>query len=217
MPVSNAGVLTASIPAGTTFASATGGGTSSGNTVTWNVGTVAAGGTARYSYTVTVGAGVVDGTLLQAKSQFLDGSTSLVRATTSTEVKAISPLTLTATATPDPVPASSALSYTYTVKNVSANALTNLTLSSITRSGATAIVSQISGGGGCPTVNSSSCAPGVTVSWPSFSLAAGATLTFTMGAQSSAGQANGALIHNQATVNYTGGSVTQGRDVAVHQ
>src|SRR5437899_3161537 len=62
---SNAGTVSATnvslsdfVPSNTTFQSATGGGTLTGNLVTWNIGTVAAGGSGSRQFTVTVQSGV---------------------------------------------------------------------------------------------------------------------------------------------------------------
>jgi uncharacterized repeat protein (TIGR01451 family) len=49
-------VITDTVPAGTTFVSATDGGTEAGGVVTWNIGTVAAGASGSVSFTVTVDA-----------------------------------------------------------------------------------------------------------------------------------------------------------------
>ncbi|HKN47703.1 MAG TPA: isopeptide-forming domain-containing fimbrial protein, partial [Candidatus Polarisedimenticolia bacterium] len=52
------------VPSNTTFVSATGGGTLSGNLVSWNIGTVAAGGSGSRQFTVTVNAGVAAGVII---------------------------------------------------------------------------------------------------------------------------------------------------------
>jgi uncharacterized repeat protein (TIGR01451 family) len=216
LPLSAAGAVTATIPVGASFVSATGAGTASGNVVTWNLGAVAAGGSTRLSYTVSVGASLASGAALQAKAEVLDGTKSLARSLVATEVKAASPLTLTVSAAPDPVVAYGILSYTISVNNVSGSALNNVLLTDVTQNGATALVAQITGGGGCPTVNSSYCAAGVIVSWPAFSLAAGASMSFTVGVQVANGTVDGTLIHNLAQVSSVGGTVSQGRDAVVH-
>ncbi len=57
-------VVTATVPAGTTFVSATSGGTLSGNTITWNIGSLAGGSSVTPSFVVTVDSGTPDATVL---------------------------------------------------------------------------------------------------------------------------------------------------------
>src|SRR5207249_9519 len=52
------------VPTSTTFQSATGGGTLTGGVVTWNIGSIAAGGSGSRQFTVTINAGVVAGTII---------------------------------------------------------------------------------------------------------------------------------------------------------
>src|SRR5207249_10424397 len=52
------------VPSNTTFQSATGGGTLTGNLVTWNIGTIAAGGSGSRQFTVTVNTGVPSVTVI---------------------------------------------------------------------------------------------------------------------------------------------------------
>jgi uncharacterized repeat protein (TIGR01451 family) len=60
-------VVTATLPADTTFASATGGGSFNGtNLVTWSVGSLPAGASGSASFTVNVAAPLLDGTILKS-------------------------------------------------------------------------------------------------------------------------------------------------------
>src|SRR5437773_1636504 len=52
------------VPSDTTFQSATGGGTLTGNLVTWSIGTIAAGGSGSRQFTVTVNSGVASGVII---------------------------------------------------------------------------------------------------------------------------------------------------------
>jgi len=52
------------VPSNTTFQSATGGGTLTGNLVSWSIGTIAAGGSGSRQFTVTVNAGVAAGVII---------------------------------------------------------------------------------------------------------------------------------------------------------
>ena len=217
LPVSAAGVLSVATPVGTTFVSASAGGTASGGTVQWSIGSVDAGATQHYSFTVAVGAVLGDGTVLRSLAQLLDGTASLARAMTGTEVRVASPLTLTTTVTPDPGAPLGLLTYVLIATNTGTTALANLVLTDVTRNGATATVSEITGGGGCPSINSAVCAPGVIVSWPAFTLAPGQMQTVSLTSQVANGTPNGTLIHNAATLTYPGGTISQSRDVSVHQ
>ena len=66
-------MLTAPIPEGTSFVSATGGGTESGGTVTWNVGLLGVGNSKQVRLTVLVAAGLVDGELIKARAELDSG------------------------------------------------------------------------------------------------------------------------------------------------
>ena len=60
--------ITDAVPANTTFASATGGGTLSGGVVTWNIGDLDIDAGGSVTFTVTVNAGVADGTVITNSS-----------------------------------------------------------------------------------------------------------------------------------------------------
>jgi uncharacterized repeat protein (TIGR01451 family) len=214
LPLSTAGVLSATVPVGTTFASATGGGTSANGIVSWNVGSVNPGAAQHYTFTVTVGSTLADGTVLESKARMLDGTTSLARATTSTEVKATTPLTLQVTVTPDPVAPAGLITYTLVITNTSASTLTNVILIDSTRNAATTLIADSTG---APTCNGAgSCGPGIIVTWPAFTLTAGQQQTVTMTSQVASGTPNGTIIHNEATLSYVGGSIVKETDVTSH-
>ncbi len=112
-------VVTDTVPAGTTFVSADGGGVEAAGTVTWNVGTLADGDaatihvtvhvdparTADISNTATVGSGVVDP----------DASDDTATETTSVQTRA--DLSITKSDSADPVVAGTDLTYTLVVTN----------------------------------------------------------------------------------------------------
>ena len=212
-PLSAAGVLAATIPTGTTFVSATGGGTVSGSTVQWSLGSIDAGATGRYTYTVTVGSGLGDGTVLEATSQILDGTASLARAAANTTVNAAAALKLTLIANPDPAAPLGLVNYKIRLSNTGDSTLTNVVLKEATQNNANTIVSEISGGGGCS--NTAACGPGVVITWPAFTLAPGQTQTILFTNQIASGTADGTLVHNTVSVAYSGGAVTQSMDLAV--
>jgi len=211
LPLSSAGVLTATLPAGTTFVSASTGGTSVNGKVQWNAGSVNPGGNQRYSYTVSVGS-LADGTVLVPFVELLDGYASLVRASTQTEVRATLPLRLTMIADPDPTAANSGLYYEYKITNTSSSTLTNVTLSEQTFFNATMYPAYSTGGGGCGGGN---CGPSAIVNWPAFTLTAGQTQTIWMTSGVSSLAPSGALIHNNAILSYAGGALQAALDVPV--
>jgi len=125
----------------------------------------APGAAQRFSYTVTVGNAVPDGTVLQATAQAQDGAASLVRAQATTEVRAAVPLVLTVSANPDPIApannvidANGLMTYEYRVSNLGNATVSNVVLSHLARNDATAFLSSSTGG---PTCGSAQiCFPG---------------------------------------------------------
>jgi uncharacterized repeat protein (TIGR01451 family) len=91
LPSSNAGTLTASLPGGVSFMSASGSGTRVDNEVHWNIGSVTAGGSQLYTYTVLVDDTLVNGTLLPSHAQAVDDAVILTRAAVTTQVQTASP------------------------------------------------------------------------------------------------------------------------------
>ncbi len=65
--------LTMSIPDGTSFLKATGGGTESGGSVTWNIGTVGVGASGQVRLTVMPDANLADGSVLEAEAELDPG------------------------------------------------------------------------------------------------------------------------------------------------
>jgi uncharacterized repeat protein (TIGR01451 family) len=112
-------VVTDSIPAGATFASATGGGVLAGNIVTWNLGNLAAGASGSVTLTVNLPANTA-----YSNEAELDYKVSLTPksvmsntvATTKTGVP-IADVSVTVTDAPDPVGSGGTLSYAVSVSN----------------------------------------------------------------------------------------------------
>jgi uncharacterized repeat protein (TIGR01451 family) len=216
LPVSDAAVLTASVPVGTTFVSASNGGTAANGIVTWNVGAVNPGGNQHYSFAVAVGTMVSDGVILQSTVQLLDGAASLARATTDTEVRAASSLKVTVAPNADPVVPGGALAYEVKVSNLGTATLSNLTLWDQTQNSATGVLAYSVGGASCPNTGVvGQCAPGLFFVWPAFSLAPGQTQTVVMTSLVGTGAANGTVIRNHVLLGYPGGTVSQRNDVVV--
>ena len=214
LPLSAAGVLTATIPTGTTLVSASTGSTTNGSLVQWNVGSVDAGGSRRFTYSVAAGAALPDGAVLLAHADLLDGTVSQVRAATATEIRAASPVRVTMIANPDPIVAAGFVNYEIKISNTTGGTLTNIVLTEQTLNGAQTLAPEITSGGGCS--NSSACVAGVIVTWPAFTLAAGQTQTVTFLNQVLGTTGNGTLIRSAASVAYPGGTVSQNTDLMVN-
>jgi len=93
------------LPAGTSFVSATGGGTASGGEVSWSLGTLDAGALGQQVVEVTVDGGVANGTLLESEaviSGIVDFVPTERRATSSAYVAPSTPLSLVLAVKPLP-------------------------------------------------------------------------------------------------------------------
>lgn len=112
-------VVTDQVPAGTTFLSATDGGTFGGGVVTWNLGTLAPGAQRTVQLLVTVDAPVPDGTTITNANYQADSTeTPPVSGPPVTVVVDSRPLlTITKTAAPDPVEAGDTITYTLSYLN----------------------------------------------------------------------------------------------------
>ena len=221
LPFSGNGVVTATLPAGTSFVSASGGGMQVGNEVQWNIGSVAAGSSQRYSYTVAVDNGLDDATVLQSEAQIWGGSESRARAMATAEVQAASPLRFSMTAGPDPVVRGGRITYRLQVSNVGSSTLTDVVLQSLipdVNGHIQASKGWITGGGTCP---GAFCNAGEVITWPTFVLAPGQTRTVLfdvlVNTSRSTEVPDGTVVHNAATVTYSGGSSSIERDVVVDQ
>ena len=107
------------LPAGTTFVSATGGGTLSAGTVTWDLGDLASGGSTSVDLVVHVDPSrttdLTDTATVATTSNDTDGSNDSDTETTSLDTSAH--LSIVKTASPDPVGVNEALTYTLAVAN----------------------------------------------------------------------------------------------------
>jgi uncharacterized repeat protein (TIGR01451 family) len=157
------------LPAGTTFVAASDGGVLVGDEVQWTIGNLPGGASGRRQATVTVGAGVAQGTLLVVDSAVIRGTGALPeegRAVAATSVRANAPMPLAIEVNPDPVRQNARLPTEIAVTNISAAAL-SITLRARVPDGVGAFPpSLITGGGtGCgnpPTA--SACDPGELIS-----------------------------------------------------
>jgi len=209
LPASGNGILTATVPAGTTFVSATNGGTFSNGVVQWNPGSVEPSGNLRYSYTVSVGSGVAPATVLLASAQLLDANDILVRAETSSEVKASLPLRLTVSVNADPAVSGEIVTYEYRISNLGNTSLSNVVMTDLTLSnfGASVVPGVGSCGGVFSHLDQRLCA------FTTASIGAGQTVTWVV-TRTASGHA-GALVHSDLFVSFAGGLLTRGVDVVI--
>jgi uncharacterized repeat protein (TIGR01451 family) len=218
LPLSAAGVLTAVVPQGTMFISASGGGTAANGIVQWNVGAVNPGAVQHYTFTVGVASVISDGMPLQSTAQLLDGGTSLGRAMTDVEVKAASPLKLAVSVTPNPAAPSAQVTYTLTVTNTGSDSFTNVALTDVTLNNGTALLAASTGSPTCPgTGVSGQCAPRLFLTWPAFALGPGAVQVFSATIQVASNTPDGTEIGNVARLDYPGGSVFRSGFISIHR
>jgi hypothetical protein len=119
--------LTATVPAGTSFLSASDGGSESGGLVTWALATLDAGEEGSRSFTVSVGGGLPDGSVLESDARVASAAGE-ARASAATRVEAAGPLDLSLAVTPARILPGEALDAAVTVENTGGVALTNVTV-----------------------------------------------------------------------------------------
>ena len=122
-PGATATSMVFTVPTGTTFVSATGGGLLSGGTVQWDLGTVAPGFSDQRQFTVKVADSAVPGSLLVAQAQLLNSGNqqSLVREVSTSLVASSSPLTVSLVGSPDPAAPGGTVIFKLFVSNNSTN------------------------------------------------------------------------------------------------
>lgn len=192
-------VFTETLPTGTTAVSLTG---PAGWTCTvatlkcTDTTTMAANTTANFTFVVTVGAGVTQGTALtqtdSVTSTTADPNTGNNSATVSTQVLASANLSITNTPSPVPVQAGNNITYTQVVTNSGPSAATSVTLTNALPANTTAVSLTGPAGWTCTLATYTCTDP---------SLASGAPATITYVVTVNAGTAAGTAINETATVN----------------
>ena len=183
-------VITDVVPAGTTFVSASNGGALSAGTVTWSIGTLAAGASGSVTLTVKVNAPIADGATITDATYGIDTAqtTPASGAAVSTTVHSAPALSLSMTDSPDPVAAGSNLVYTLSYGNTGTMSATAVVLTAAVPANTTFV---------------SASAPGTlsagTVTWSLGTLAAGATGTATLTLKVASPLANGTVITSGAS------------------
>ena len=209
--------LSVKLPAGTTFVSASGGGTASGSVVSWDLGTIAAGYNDQRTLTVKVDAAATAGAWLVADAQLVDpvSGQTLVRESTA-DLVAASPslLAFSMNASPDPVLPGQTIVYTLHVANQSTNTPTDNFNINVTVPPSMTVTAVPSGA--CTT---NPCRFGGIVYYNNVSLAAGAStvLSFTATVDNSTTNPpppSGAVLGNDA-IAYVFGGVTANASVLV--
>src|SRR5262245_49101517 len=123
-------VITDTVPVNTSFVSATGGGTLAAGVVTWNIGNLAAGGSASVQLVVAVASPLANGTVIANGTYSIDSTqTAPVAGSAVTTTVASSPvLTISKTDSPDPVNAASNISYPITYGNTGTGGATGVVI-----------------------------------------------------------------------------------------
>ena len=210
-----AAVLSMALPAGTSFGSATGGGSLVGNTVQWNVGALASGASGQRQLAVLVDPAAASGSVVLGVADLFDSSNaqSLARANAATVVAA-SPVTgLSLSATPDPVRPGEKVFYMVTVTDRGTGSFGSVTA---TVPDHTTVAQADRSGGNCN--NQLTCAAGATISWNTTNLATGQSQSFTFAALVDTVNAppNGTVLHSVATgILNNGGGASATTDVVI--
>ena len=122
-------VLEAKLPPSTLFVNASDSGVRSGDTITWQLGTLNAGEGGKRYFTVRTGAVLSEGLVLNNQAKLHAGEESLSRATESVVIKNEIPLTLNVAVTGDLNTPSNRTFYRYVVSNTSELDITDVRLS----------------------------------------------------------------------------------------
>jgi uncharacterized repeat protein (TIGR01451 family) len=201
--------LSLPLPAGTTFVSASGGGTLAAGAVNWNLGTLQAGQAARQQVRVTVAPALASGALLSVNAAQIAGNSAvtgpeLARATAITRVQADPALALAYAVNADPARPQEALRSTLTVSNRSSATVFGTVLRArMPTAGVAGIyTSYFTGSATCP--GSNYCEAYELVDWAIGTLAPGDSVTVSMPATVASGFQSGRLIVNEAEVRADG-------------
>ncbi len=194
------GRLDMPVPAGTSFVSATGGGTLVGNTVQWSLGTVATGSFGTRQLTVNVNPGLSDGTLIGGEASLIDtvAGQRRARATAVSAVVATPVIGLAIATSPDPVAPGQKLLYTITVTNQD-NVTRSFTVTAPVPAHTTVAAAATLPGPFCDGAGFITCQAGQLMRWSTGGIAVGGSVTFQFTATINAinPPGNGTLIYTK--------------------
>lgn len=166
----NPTTLSFPLPAGTTFVSATGGGTLAGGVVQWALGSLPATQGGERQVVVAVNGALGNGTLLAVNAASIAGPDLVQESTRATAISRIAanpPLHLAIEMNPDPVRPGELVTAELTVTNAGASPLTGVVLQARMPESANSIAIQVtSGGASCVQANTSgACESSELVNW----------------------------------------------------
>jgi uncharacterized repeat protein (TIGR01451 family) len=199
---SSAAVLTATLPPGTSFATASDGGTVAGGVVQWDVGVLAPGAAGQRQLVVLVDALASNGSVVNATADLRDAATgrSLARANAAAAVLTSSNTQAVITATPDPVRPGQLVQYAVTVTNRGTSSATYTTEAQVPNH-TTVPAGSIGQGGSCVgLLITVPCPAGGTIRWSDVILAGQSiTLQFAALVDTASPPPNGTVIRSTAT------------------
>ncbi|GMQ83883.1 MAG: hypothetical protein BMS9Abin06_0628 [Gammaproteobacteria bacterium] len=214
--VAPSATLSLPVPAGLSFVSADGGGTLSGGTVQWALGTLVPGQVGERRVIFSVDGGAAAGTVYRAESVLQDTGGQLSRADAVTRVEAPAPLQLMIEANPNPAEPGEVLGVELTVTNSSFFDRADVVLQMRYPVGLQNLSqSAISDGGTCvPSVsNNGRCDATELLSWNLGTIPAGTGVTVSLPPSVNISAVPGSLIAFGARVTDSSGSSTQASEV----
>ncbi|WP_447962504.1 FG-GAP-like repeat-containing protein [Nitrospira sp. Ecomares 2.1] len=201
-------ILSFPLPAGTTFQSATQGGSLvNNNRVDWSLGSLNPGESGQRSLTVTVNGNIANGTILHTEAVFSDSAVpaNQTRTSTTTRVQAPVSMDLRISATPNPVMVGELIDLELTVTNVDTVSRSNVTVA-LKFPDEFVSLSESLFAGDCV---GSTCEPGEVAIFSVGTLAAGKGLTISLPPQVAAGISDGRLVRIEASATDTSGDMVE--------
>jgi hypothetical protein len=197
--------LVMALPVGTTFVSASSGGTLKGGVVSWPALSLAAGQSASEQLTVTAPANPA--AVISATANLINATTSIsyTRSTAETAIGSTNAVEIAVSATPDAVEAGQTVTYSIHLSNPTANYTGGFYVRASVPNGTTVTAAQ-AGGAGC-TGPTWPCTAGEALTW-NFGLQAGTETTLQFSAQVASGTPAGSLLTSTVTTGIGGSAVS---------
>jgi FG-GAP-like repeat/Divergent InlB B-repeat domain/Domain of unknown function DUF11 len=202
------------LPPEMTFVSATGGGTESGGTVTWNLGGLNPGKGGQHTVLAQIGSGVGLGTVLKAQARFSNGATpiAILIADQATRIEPASPLELQVVANPHPALPGEILDVEVSVANRSALSRSGVVLRLEYTDDLAFLSEALVEGGDCL---GNTCEAPERVQFNIGTLAAGTGKSFSVPAQVVANSASGRVLAFRADLTDSTGDLIRSADTLV--